>query len=120
MYKYKGPLVAFAAFANHCSLYVISKTVLTVFADELQSYKTAGTTIQFVPDMPLPAGLVQKIVKLRIKQNEERTAEKKPASRTRGDNLKRAAKPGGDKDRSRNRSSQNRPSRPIAVRSRSR
>lgn len=73
-YKYLGPVVCFAAFPNHCSLFVINKNYLSIFANELKPFKTAGTTIHFTPDNPLPASLVQKIVKARIKENEERTS----------------------------------------------
>jgi uncharacterized protein YdhG (YjbR/CyaY superfamily) len=76
-YKYMGPLVHFAAFKNHSSLIVVNKTILKIFDKELQSYKTSGTTIHFTPDKPLPAALVQKIVKTRIKENEERKAASK-------------------------------------------
>src|ERR1700704_4333593 len=77
MYKFNGPLVAFAAFPGHCSLFVINKNILKMFEKELQSYKTAGTTIHFTPDKPLPAGLIQKIVKTRIRENAERIVTKK-------------------------------------------
>lgn len=70
-YKYLGPLVHFAAFTAHCSLVVINKSILKTFEKELQSYKTTGTTIHFTPAKPLPASLVQKIVKIRIKNNEK-------------------------------------------------
>lgn len=73
-YKYKGPLVHFAAFKDHCSLVVINKNILTIFSKELQGYKISGTTIHFTPDRPLPAALVQKIIKARIKDNEEGNA----------------------------------------------
>lgn len=73
-YKYKGPLVHFAAFKDHCSLVVINKNILTIFSKELQGYKISGTTIHFTPDKPLPAALVQKIIKARIKDNEEGNA----------------------------------------------
>jgi len=70
-YKYLGPLVHFAAFKDHCSLVVINKSILKTFEKELQLYKTTGTTIHFTAAKPLPASLVQKIVKIRIKDNEE-------------------------------------------------
>ncbi|HRI22535.1 MAG TPA: DUF1801 domain-containing protein [Panacibacter sp.] len=73
-YKYNGALVHFAAFKNHCSLVAVSKNVLTVFEKELEGFKSSGTTIQFTPDHPIPATLVKKIVKMRIKENEERNA----------------------------------------------
>lgn len=73
-YKYKGPLVHFAAFETHCSLIVVNKSIMMIFKEELQSYKTSGTTIHFSPEKPLPGALVKKIVKVRIKENEERNA----------------------------------------------
>ena len=71
-YKYMGPLVHFAAFKDHCSLFVVNKNILQTFSKELEPYKTSGTTIHFTPDKPLPAALVQKIVKIRIRENEGR------------------------------------------------
>lgn len=76
-YKYLGPLIHFAAFKDHCSLVVINKSILKTFEKELQLYKTTGTTIHFTLAKPLPASLVQKIVKLRIKDNEELDKAKK-------------------------------------------
>ncbi|WP_276503360.1 iron chaperone [Terrimonas pollutisoli] len=76
-YKYLGPLVHFAAFKDHCSLVVINKGILKTLEKELQPYKTTGTTIHFTPAKPLPASLVQKIVKIRIKDNEELDEAKK-------------------------------------------
>lgn len=67
-YNYKGkPLVAFAAFKNHCSIYTISKDILKKFKDELKDYYTSGVTIHFSPDKP-PINLIKKIVKERIKE----------------------------------------------------
>lgn len=71
-YKFKGPLVHFAAFPDHCSLVVVSKSTIETFKSELKSHKISGTTIHFTADNPLPATLVQRIVKARIKENEER------------------------------------------------
>lgn len=78
-YKQKGALVHFAAFKNHCSLVVPHKDVLEAYAEELKPYKINGVTIHFSPEKPLPAGLVQKMVKMRIKQNEELSALKQAA-----------------------------------------
>ncbi len=80
-YRYKGALIHFAAFKDHCSLIVINKNILKIFKSELKDYKTTGTTIHFSSEKPLPSALVQKIVKIRISDNEEREAMKKPANR---------------------------------------
>jgi uncharacterized protein YdhG (YjbR/CyaY superfamily) len=73
-YKLNGALVHFAAFANHCSFFVVSKKIITMFEKELSDFKTSGTTIQFDPENPIPATLVTKIVKIRLRENEERVA----------------------------------------------
>ncbi len=70
------PLLGFNAFTNHVSLGVGSGTLDPMRA-ELEGYDTAKGTVRFSPDLPLPAGLVRKIVKARIALH----AAGKPASR---------------------------------------
>jgi uncharacterized protein YdhG (YjbR/CyaY superfamily) len=71
-FKYKGGLVAFAAFANHCSLFPMSGSVIEALKNELKDYFTSKGTIRFPVDKPLPAALVKKLVKARIAQNERK------------------------------------------------
>ena len=71
MFKYKGMLVGFAAFSNHCSLF--PGAILEPFKDELKQYRTAKGTIQFPVDKPLPAALVRKLVQARIGENERKS-----------------------------------------------
>jgi uncharacterized protein YdhG (YjbR/CyaY superfamily) len=72
-FKYYGMLVYFAAFKNHCSFFPGgSATLAKELEAELTPYKTSKGTLQFTVEKPLPAALVKKIVKLRMKQNEER------------------------------------------------
>jgi len=75
-YKYYGALVYFAAFKNHCSFFPGSSQVIKLY-DELKSFKTAKGTIQFSIDKPLPATIIKKMVKARMKENEERFMMKK-------------------------------------------
>jgi uncharacterized protein YdhG (YjbR/CyaY superfamily) len=75
-YKYHGALVYFAAFKKHCSFFPGSSQVIKLY-DELKSFKTAKGTIQFTIDKPLPVAIVKKIVKARMKENEERFMMKK-------------------------------------------
>jgi uncharacterized protein YdhG (YjbR/CyaY superfamily) len=74
-YKYKGPLVYFAAFKNHCSFFPGSSQIIKLY-DELKAFKTAKGTIQFTVDKPLPKALVKKIVKARMMENEARQVAK--------------------------------------------
>jgi uncharacterized protein YdhG (YjbR/CyaY superfamily) len=71
-FKYKGSLVAFAAFTNHCSFFPMSLSVIDAFKDDLKSFQTSKGTLQFPLDKPLPAALVKKMVKARIAQNERK------------------------------------------------
>jgi uncharacterized protein YdhG (YjbR/CyaY superfamily) len=71
-FKYKGMLVAFAAFSNHCSLFPMNATLIGEFSDELKNFQTSKGTIRFPVDKPLPASLVKKLVKLRIEVNERK------------------------------------------------
>ncbi len=71
-FKLQGSLVAYAAFAKHCSFFVMSPPLMEQFAKELAPYDIAKATIHFAPDRPLPAALVKKLVKARIKENEAR------------------------------------------------
>lgn len=76
IFKYQGSLVSFGAAQNHCSFYVMSPATMKAFKDELKGYDTSPGTIRFPHDKPLPAGLVKKLVKARIKENEEIKAKK--------------------------------------------
>ena len=62
-------LVAFGAAANHCAFYPMSSSTVEAFKDELREYRTSKGTIRFQADTPLPAALVRKLVKARIKEN---------------------------------------------------
>lgn len=70
MFHYKGGLVAFAAFTNHCSLFPMSYAVIEAFQSELEGFHTSKGTIQFPMDKPLKLALVKKIVKARVAENE--------------------------------------------------
>jgi uncharacterized protein YdhG (YjbR/CyaY superfamily) len=75
-FRQGAPLVAFAAFKNHCSLFPMSLKVMDDLRDDLKPYDTAKTrgTIRFPIDTRLPASLVRKVVKARIAENAARRA----------------------------------------------
>jgi len=64
-FKHKGPLVWFAAFSSHCSLFP-GASVIKAFRNELRGLETSKGTIHFPVDKPLPAALVKKMVKARL------------------------------------------------------
>jgi uncharacterized protein YdhG (YjbR/CyaY superfamily) len=76
MYKHHGMVIGFAAFKNHCSIFPGS-AVMDEYKEELSRYDTSRGTIRFPASKPLPAALVTKLVKARIKENEARAARKR-------------------------------------------
>jgi uncharacterized protein YdhG (YjbR/CyaY superfamily) len=69
-FKYKGALVCFGAFSDHCSFFPMSAALIEQFKEDLKNYQTAKGTIRFPVDKPLPATLVKKFVKARVAQND--------------------------------------------------
>lgn len=69
-FHYKGALVGYAAFKNHCSFFPMSASLLDTMKDDVAAYRTAKGTLQFALDKPLPATLVRKMVKARVATNE--------------------------------------------------
>src|SRR5207245_3113548 len=70
-FKYKGVLVWFAAFSNHCSLFP-TPSVVEAFKDELKGSSTTQGTIHFPTDKPLPTALVKKLVRARVAHSESK------------------------------------------------
>lgn len=73
-FRYKGALVAYAAFKDHCSFFPMQASLIDAMKDELKAYRTAKGTLQFALDKPLPAALVKKMVKLRVAENDAKKA----------------------------------------------
>ena len=72
-FRYLGhPLVAYEALEGHCSFFPMSPKVQASFSKELETYKTSKGTILFLPEKPLPAGLLKKIVKARVREIKEK------------------------------------------------
>ena len=75
-YKIHSILVYFAANKNHIGFYPTTKP-LEVFKNELTHYKTSKGAIQFPLNEDIPLELVEKIVKFRIEEDEQRFLNKK-------------------------------------------
>jgi uncharacterized protein YdhG (YjbR/CyaY superfamily) len=74
-FKYRGrPLIYMAASKHHCALY---GPAVVEFQDDLTGYDTSKGTIRFPRNKPLPAALVKKLVKARMKEIEAAEAKKK-------------------------------------------
>jgi uncharacterized protein YdhG (YjbR/CyaY superfamily) len=69
-YSYEKLLVTFAVFKNHIGFYPMA-SVITAFKKELAAYKTAEGSVQFPHTKKLPLQLISKMVKFRVKENNE-------------------------------------------------
>jgi len=68
-YYDRGPLVAFAAFKKHVSLFAGGR-ILKRYAAEVEQYQTSKATLQFPLGSRIPLALVKKLVTARLKENE--------------------------------------------------
>ena len=66
-----GAVVWFAAFEHHIGFYPGASGV-AAFKAELAEYKHAKGSIQFPHEKPLPAALIKRIVKYRVRENMQR------------------------------------------------
>jgi uncharacterized protein YdhG (YjbR/CyaY superfamily) len=71
-FRYKGMLVWYAAFKEHCSFFPGNSSLIEEFGEDLAGYSTSKGTIRFPLDKPLPAALIRKIVRMRMAENERK------------------------------------------------
>src|SRR5215470_15793017 len=65
-YKLHGkPMLYFAGFKEHYSLFAASGTFFSVLEDELMGYELRKGTVQFPLTKPVPVKLISRIAKLR-------------------------------------------------------
>jgi uncharacterized protein YdhG (YjbR/CyaY superfamily) len=75
-YKHLGILVYFAGYKNHIGFYPTASGI-EAFKKELSIYKGAKGSVQFPLDKPLPSVLITKMVKFKLKENEQKAEGKK-------------------------------------------
>ena len=68
-YKLNGlPVIYFAGWKQHYSLYPASDPLVAAFKDELAPYEVSKGTIRFPLSEPVPVNLIERIAKFRAKQ----------------------------------------------------
>lgn len=75
-YKYHGWLVYFSGYAKHVSVSFPPQSIMQAFEKELAPYKSSKSTVQFPLDQPLPGELIKKMLRYKMKENEELEAQK--------------------------------------------
>jgi|SRR5215813_5563935 len=80
-YKLHGrPVLYFAGWKEHYSLYPAGPRLVEAFKDELAIYEVSKGTIRFPLSQPVPVELIERIAKFRAKESERakpKSAEKK-------------------------------------------
>ena len=82
-YKLDGvPVLYFAGWKQHYSLYPASDALAAAFKDELSRYELSKGTIRFPLSEPIPVDLIERIAKFRVEQLTQR--EKGKGARKKG------------------------------------
>jgi len=68
-YHYHARVSYFAAFTNHVGLYLMGRSKLR-FAKEIKKYQSSPSTLHFPLGSKIPARLVERIVRARVKEIE--------------------------------------------------
>lgn len=80
---HSGPVLYFAGWKQHYSLYPATAHVVAAFKDELAPYEVRKGTIRFPLSQPVPVKLIGRIAKFRAKEVAEREKAKAAARRNR-------------------------------------
>jgi len=83
-YKLHGrPVLSFAGWRQHYSLYGSTDRLVAAFKDELAPYEVSKGTIRFPLSEPVPVKLIEGIAKFRVKEVAEREKAKATAAKKR-------------------------------------
>jgi uncharacterized protein YdhG (YjbR/CyaY superfamily) len=78
-----GPVLYFAGWKTHYSLYPATAHVVAAFRDDLAPYEVSKGTIRFPLSQPVPVKLIERIAKFRAKEVAEREKPKAAAPKKR-------------------------------------
>jgi uncharacterized protein YdhG (YjbR/CyaY superfamily) len=75
IFALKRDLVGFAAQKKHLSFFTMGPQLASAMRDEIEAtHRLSGATIHFSPDDRLPASLVKKILRARLKEESDKDA----------------------------------------------
>ena len=78
-----GPVLSFAGWKQHYSLYGATGRVVAAFKDDIAPYEVSKGTIRFPHSEPVPVKLIERIAKFRAKEIAEREKAKASAPKKR-------------------------------------
>jgi uncharacterized protein YdhG (YjbR/CyaY superfamily) len=70
-------VIGFGVNKTGYSIYSMSTTILNIFSEELKDYRFEKSTLHIRENQRIPTPVLKKIIKLRYKLNEERSAARK-------------------------------------------
>jgi uncharacterized protein YdhG (YjbR/CyaY superfamily) len=76
-YRMGKPLVYFAGFKEHVSLYPVTAPIKKKFEKELSPYEMSTGTVRFPLDEPVPYPLIGRIVKFMVQEHQAKLKVKK-------------------------------------------
>ena len=78
-----GPVIAFAGWKQHYSLYGATDHLVTAFKDDLAPYEVIKGTIRFPFSQPVPVKLIERIAKFRANEAATRARAKLAVGKSR-------------------------------------
>ena len=76
-YKLDGkPLVWYAAFRHHCSMYPMTESIRRANAAALEGYETSRGTVRFPLEKPVPTALIRRLVRARVAELKQKPKRK--------------------------------------------
>ncbi len=75
-FKQNGYVIFFAAHKKHLGMYGNTTVALEIFKEELATYVGPKGSLKFPYNKPMPLDIISNIVKLRVKENQERAEAK--------------------------------------------
>lgn len=67
------PVIAYAAFVKHCSIFPMSGSTLRKFEVELKDFEGTKGSVHFTPHHMIPDDVITKIIKARVEETQNQS-----------------------------------------------